>query len=241
MSVENLQRYVYWTPAKQTAHPNNREERLKTIIANIDRQQANVRAAIIEDARSYQQTQRESMTDAEQPTNEDAMDVDPTTVDDEADRPADELLYQNLNAPYVEGSGDPCMLPLAPDGSFFAVPPGLKQARAPQEIQLAKETIDHISLYDKTSRQAPFGRDYYMQALRRTQPYGAASASSGAERRPSMPPPLDRRSSIGSANIASPHSRRSSATPVEGAATRSPPRDPRLARAALHDPRVRSR
>jgi hypothetical protein len=240
MSVENLQRYVYWTPAKQVSHPSNREERLKTIIANIDRQQANVRAAIIEDARSYQQSQLR-LADPDHAPDQDAMDVDPIPVDDEADRQADDLLYQNLNAPYVEGSGDPCMLPLAPDGSFFAAPPGLKQARVPQEIQLAMETLDYISLYEKSSCQAPFGRDYYMQALRRTQPYGAASLSSGVERRPSMPPPLDRRSSISSANLASPHSRRSSATPVDGAAARSPPRDPRLARATLGDPRVRPR
>jgi hypothetical protein len=240
MSIEHLQRHVYWSPTKQTSHPNNREDRLNAIIANIDRQQSIVRAAIIEDARSYQKTYLRSSSDADPESSENAMDIDSSQFDDEADRKAEELLYQNLNAPYIEGSGDQSMLPFAPDGTFFAPPPGVIQAKSPQEFQLAKETLEYVYLYEKTSCKAQFGRDYYVQALRRTQPYGTRSTStgpSGIERRTSLP--SDRRPSIGSASLTSPQARRSSTTLFDGTATKSPSGDPRRVRASPADPRIR--
>lgn len=67
-------------------------------------------------------------------------------------------LIANLNASYVDGSGDPCL----PDDTIPTAETSPKQAPVPLEVQIAQEVIEQMEAYDKNAKQA---RDFYVKAL----------------------------------------------------------------------------
>ena len=77
--------------------------------------------------------------------------------------PLDHRLYlTNMRAPYVEGSGDPCLS----HGTIPDVDPAIKQAPVPADVQVAQDVARQMDAYDKHARMT---QDYYKKALKRHQ------------------------------------------------------------------------
>jgi len=68
----------------------------------------------------------------------------------------------SMNAPYTEGSGDPCLL----HGSIPTSGPSVKQAPVPVQVRVAQDGIEQMEAYDRHAKQT---KDYYVKALQRQQ------------------------------------------------------------------------
>ena len=205
-----------------------KEQRLETIIANLDKQHQTTRLKIIEAAKRKLQEHHAS----KQEDDPDKMDISPPAGSDGM-----EVFLSNLNTPYLDSMGDPCSTPSTAhlmEGMSVGVP----QKLPPIEIQLAKETLDQIALYDIHALPA---RKFYADALSRSR--GESSGNGGGAATVTDP----RRSSTGGGGAASDPRRLSSV----GGPTSAPPSragsgtfattsgrtDPRFA----NDPRLRGR
>ncbi|KAK5110327.1 hypothetical protein LTR85_001280 [Meristemomyces frigidus] len=141
--------------------PANKEERLKIIIANLEKHNETVRSSILEEARM----KLHSLHDEAAYSSE--MDVD------SIEHPDNTLLIANLNAPYVETSGDPC----AKAGSPLPPPdPYIRQVPVPPVLAMAQEAIQQLEAYDKHAKET---RDYYVTALERMRGARSETAMQG--------------------------------------------------------------
>ncbi|KAI5358009.1 hypothetical protein Slin15195_G063380 [Septoria linicola] len=139
-----------------------REERLKTIIANLDQHHQATRSNIIEAGKQNLAQALESQHAKNTTNSEDAdsdMDIDPPPPHTPPPDPAGmALMFANLNTPYHESMGDPVSTGRIPPD------PSIKQSTPPLEIQHAKETLDNLALYDGIALPA---RQFYSDALDR--------------------------------------------------------------------------
>lgn len=199
-----------------------KEQRLETIIANLDKQHQTTRLKIIEAAKKILQEHHAS-------DQEDKMDTCPPVTGSDGM----EVFLSNLNTPYLDSMGDPCSSPSTAH-LMEGMSVGIPQKTPPIEMQLAKETLDQIALYDTHALPA---RKFYADALSRSR--GESSGSSGGATDP-------RRSSTGGAASASDPRRSSTGGPTSAPPSRagsgtfaipSGRTDPRFA----NDPRLRGR
>ncbi|KAI7347492.1 hypothetical protein KC320_g7198 [Hortaea werneckii] len=129
--------------------PMNREDRLKTIIANLEKHEQDCRTSIVAEAFQKLQTARQEATDA------DTMAID-------SDPPVDHgRLPSNLRAPYQQGSGDPCMPHIDPKQLAEAA---AGQARADPQLAAVLEAFGHLREYETLARRA---KEPYIRALER--------------------------------------------------------------------------
>ncbi|KAF2207763.1 hypothetical protein CERZMDRAFT_102029 [Cercospora zeae-maydis SCOH1-5] len=156
----------------------SKEERLKTIISNIDKHQQGVRHRIVHEAKQRHQASLAAAETNPDPTSEDEdrMDISPDSPPPNQTPSSVKYISQlleSLQTPYHESQGDPVTTgPIKP-------PSNLRQKTPPPEIQAAKEALDKIELYDTHARPA---KKFYTDALMRLQS-GGASASGGSESR----------------------------------------------------------
>lgn len=152
---------------EDSPQPGNKEERLKVIIANLEKHHQDVRyvetkpralacEALITTTRSriLGEARRKLDTLRQDGASSTEMDID------EVSAPDHKQLIANLNAPYIEGSGDPSV----PPGSVLQPDPNVKQAPVPPEVLLAQEVTQQLEAYDKHAKQT---REYYVKALER--------------------------------------------------------------------------
>ncbi|TKA81742.1 hypothetical protein B0A55_01126 [Friedmanniomyces simplex] len=90
----------------------------------------------------------------------------------------------SMNAPYTEGSGDPCLL----HSSIPTAGPSVRQATVPVQVRAAQDAIEQMDAYDRHAKQT---KDYYVKALQRQQasrsdaePVQPGSAQLDPRRRP---------------------------------------------------------
>lgn len=69
-------------------------------------------------------------------------------------------LIANLNAPYVQGSGDPCATP----GALLQPDPNVRQLPISPVLAIAHEAMLQLEAYDQHSEET---RQYYVTALER--------------------------------------------------------------------------
>ena len=78
----DLHRFLYQPIRKDYTHaPSSKEERLKTIIANIDRRHAAIHAAIIQDAKQQLEQEKQSQSRPEVANARTATETDPSAMD----------------------------------------------------------------------------------------------------------------------------------------------------------------
>lgn len=158
----------------------NKEDRLRTIISNLDQQQEAVRLSIIGGF-------KERLAKATKP-DPDAMDID--SSHGRPGQPANdgmESLFTSLNCPYHDSMGD---VSVKGDALLPQPPPAMRQATPPLEIQYAKEATESIKFYDRTVAKP--ARQHYVDALQRLQrrtSTGDSYAIKGAAEARSRDPP----------------------------------------------------
>ncbi|RMZ10648.1 hypothetical protein D0860_03727 [Hortaea werneckii] len=127
----------------------SREERLKTIIANLDKHEQDVRNSIVAEAFQKLQTARQAATDA-------------NTTAIHSDQPVDHgQVPFNLRAPYQQGSGDPCMPHIDPKQLAEVA---AEQARTDPQLAAVLEAFGQLREYETLARRA---KEPYMKALER--------------------------------------------------------------------------
>ncbi|KAI6796977.1 hypothetical protein D0861_02779 [Hortaea werneckii] len=134
--------------------PITREDRLKTILANLEKHEQDVkqhRKSIVAEALQKLETARQK-----------AADTDTTTVDHDP-QPLDHgRLPSNLRAPYRQGSGDPCMPPIDP--RRLAAAEAAEQARADPQLAAVIEAVARLREYETLAGRA---KEPYIKALER--------------------------------------------------------------------------
>ncbi|KAM3423847.1 hypothetical protein BST61_g1245 [Cercospora zeina] len=151
----------------------SKEERLKTIISNLDKHQQGVRLSILDGAKEKHQASIANASTNDDSTSEDGelMDIYPYSPPQNhrsSNEKSISQLLESLETPYRESQGDPVStgpINLSPD---------LRQKTPPSEIQAAKEALDKIAVYDTHARPA---KKFYTDALARMQGGGGRSAS----------------------------------------------------------------
>ncbi|KAI6829402.1 hypothetical protein KC340_g12470 [Hortaea werneckii] len=127
----------------------SREDRLKTIIANLEKHERDVKASIAAEGLQKLRNARKEATHA------DAMEI-------ESNQPMDYgRLPSNLRAPYRQGSGDPCMPPIDPNHLANAA---AEQARGDPQLAAVLEAFGQLREYDTLSSKA---KEPYIKALER--------------------------------------------------------------------------
>ncbi|KAI7364179.1 hypothetical protein KC354_g5914 [Hortaea werneckii] len=127
----------------------SREDRLKSIIANLEKHERDVKASIAAEGLQKLQNARKEATHA------DAMEI-------ESNQPMDHgRLPSNLRAPYRQGSGDPCMPPIDPNHLANAA---AEQARGDPQLAAVLEAFTRLREYETLSCKA---REPYIKALER--------------------------------------------------------------------------
>ncbi|RMZ15448.1 hypothetical protein D0862_01671 [Hortaea werneckii] len=126
----------------------SREDRLKTIIANLEKHERDVKASIVAEGLQKLQNARKEATHV------DAMEV-------ESDQPVDHgRVPFNLRAPYQQGSGDPCMAQIDPNQLADIA----EQAGGDPQLAAVLEAFRRLREYDTLSRKA---KEPYIKALER--------------------------------------------------------------------------
>ncbi|TKA67937.1 hypothetical protein B0A55_06569 [Friedmanniomyces simplex] len=130
--------------------PTDREDRLRTIIANLEKHDQDVRSSVLAEARQRLESLR--------------PDEDTDMNDGNGSPPCSDhrQFVASLNAPYTEGSGDPCLL----HGSIPTAGPSVRQATVPVQVRAAQDAIQQMDAYDRHAKQT---KDYYVKALQRQQ------------------------------------------------------------------------
>ncbi|KAK0322661.1 hypothetical protein LTR54_002877 [Friedmanniomyces endolithicus] len=132
--------------------PTNREDRLRTIIANLEKHDQDVRYSMLVEAR-----QRLKSLSADEDTEmNDGVDAQSSSSSDHRQ------FIASMNASYTEGSGDPCLL----HGSIPTSGPSVRQAPVPVQVRVAQDAIEQMEAYDRHVKQT---KDYYVKALQRQQ------------------------------------------------------------------------
>ncbi|KAK1072022.1 hypothetical protein LTR74_002852 [Friedmanniomyces endolithicus] len=132
--------------------PTNREDRLRTIIANLEKHDQDVRYSMLAEARQ----RLESLRADEDTEMNDGMDTQSSSSSDHRQ------FVASMNAPYTEGSGDPCLL----HGSIPTSGPSVRQAPVPVQVRVAQDAIEQMEAYDRHAKQT---KDSYVRALQRQQ------------------------------------------------------------------------
>ncbi|KAI6914159.1 hypothetical protein D0869_02925 [Hortaea werneckii] len=127
----------------------SREDRLKSIIANLEKHERDVKASIAAEALQKLQTARREAANADTT----AIDGDPQV--DYGRIPS------NLRAPYRQGSGDPCMPPIDPNHLANAA---AEQATGDPQLAAVLEAFGQLRKYDTLSSKA---KEPYIKALER--------------------------------------------------------------------------
>ncbi|KAI7201597.1 hypothetical protein D0869_04284 [Hortaea werneckii] len=128
--------------------PMSREDRLKIIIANLEKHERGVKADIASEGLQKLQNARKEATHA------DAMEI-------ESNQPVDHgRVPSNLRAPYQQGSGDPCMPPIDPNHLADIA----EHARADPQLAAVLEAFGQLREYDTHSSKA---KEPYIKALER--------------------------------------------------------------------------
>ncbi|KAI6837791.1 hypothetical protein KC367_g8092 [Hortaea werneckii] len=131
--------------------PITREDRLKTILANLEKHEQDVKKSIVAGALQKLQTARQKATD-----------TDTTTIDHDQ-QPLDHgRLPSNLRAPYRQGSGDPCMPYIDP--RRLAEADAAEQARADPQLAAVLEAVAQLREYETCAGRA---KEPYIKALER--------------------------------------------------------------------------
>ncbi|EMC96222.1 hypothetical protein BAUCODRAFT_24043 [Baudoinia panamericana UAMH 10762] len=133
--------------------PANREERLKVIITNLEKQQQSARASLLKEARNELEAMRSGGSDA-----------DETDENSEPAPPDYSSFITNLNTPFADGASDPCLPTVT---NVPASNQRVKQALAPLEVDVALRVTQQMDEYDRHAAQA---REYYVKALERVRP-----------------------------------------------------------------------
>ncbi|KAI7272075.1 hypothetical protein KC345_g7135 [Hortaea werneckii] len=129
--------------------PISREDRLKIIIANLEKHEQDVKTSIVAEAFQKLQTARQEATDAD-------------TTPIVSDQPVHHgQLPSNLRTPYQQGSGDPCMPHIDPKQLADAA---AEQARADPQLAAVMEAFGHLREYETLARRA---KEPYVKALER--------------------------------------------------------------------------
>ncbi|KAL9534363.1 hypothetical protein SMMN14_02370 [Sphaerulina musiva] len=183
---------------KDIPRPADKEQRIKTIIANLDKHHQTARLSIIEAAKLRLEEEHQALEQNQQVDDEDNMDLSPIMS------PPDgiELFLSNLHAPYHESMGDPCYYNnknnSAPSGVSPHMTPaekerepeqeekmsqGVPQNIPPVEIRLARETLAQIARYDAHALPA---RKFYTDALSRSMGGGGVGGVGGGRRESTM-------------------------------------------------------
>lgn len=165
---------------KDIPRPADKEQRIKTIIANLDKHHQTARLSIIEAAKLRLEEEHQALEQNKEVNDEDNMDLSPIMS------PPDgmELFLSNLHAPYHESMGDPCYYNNKNNSAASGVSPhrtpaekerepeqeekmskGVPQNIPPVEIRLARETLAQIARYDAHALPA---RKFYTDALSRS-------------------------------------------------------------------------
>lgn len=182
---------------KDIPRPADKEQRIKTIIANLDKHHQTARLSIIEAAKLRLEEEHQALEQNKQVDDEDNMDLSPISPPDGI-----ELFLSNLHAPYHESMGDPCYYNNknnpAPSGVGPHVTPaekereqeqeekmsqGVPQKIPPVEIRLARETLAQIARYDAHALPA---RKFYTDALSRSMGGGGVGGVGGGRRESTM-------------------------------------------------------
>lgn len=182
---------------KDIPRPADKEQRIKTIIANLDKHHQTARLSIIEAAKLRLEEEHQALEQNKQVDDEDNMDLSPIMS------PPDgiELFLSNLHAPYHESMGDPCYYNNknpAPSGvsphrtsaekereqeQEEKMSQGVPQKIPPVEIRLARETLAQIARYDAHALPA---RKFYTDALSRSMGGGGVGGVGGGRRESTM-------------------------------------------------------
>jgi hypothetical protein len=169
---------------KDLPKPSTKDDRLKTIVSNFDKQTRAVRLSIIETAK---QKQDQALALAEDdPDDRHARGISPA----DSAQPVDwgkKPFVASLNAPWHESLGDPCIP--AEGAGPPSLPPGVRKMTPPPAVQLVKDAFDLIEMYD---RQAKPVRKEYVDELGRCDGRRSSGAGSGTkpgvvEARPGAP------------------------------------------------------
>ncbi|KAK5688247.1 hypothetical protein LTS10_000225 [Elasticomyces elasticus] len=132
--------------------PKDREERVKIIISNLEQHNQDVRASMLAEARENLTAMR-----ADEDTNmDDHSDVHTPAAADHS------RFVASMNAPYTDGSRDPCLL----HGAIPDADESITQAPVPTEVRVAQDLLRRVDEYDRHAKQT---RDYYGTALGRYQ------------------------------------------------------------------------
>ncbi|KAI7215041.1 hypothetical protein KC333_g5685 [Hortaea werneckii] len=126
----------------------SREDRLKTIIANLEKHERDVKACIVAEGLQKLQNARKEATHA------DAMEIESNQSVDHG------RVSFNLRAPYKQGSGDPCMPPIDPSHLADTA----EQARGDPQLAAVSEAFRRLREYDTLSSKA---KEPYIKALER--------------------------------------------------------------------------
>jgi len=135
--------------------PANKEERLRVIIANLEKHHQDVsydRASywwVIRKDRPDFYVRSSMLAEARQKL-EAARSATPSGIDIDGEEHTDQTQFiVSMSAPYVEGPGDPC----TPPGSTVQPANNVRQAMVAIEISIAQEVIEKIEAYDKHAKQ----------------------------------------------------------------------------------------
>ncbi|GIZ37079.1 hypothetical protein CKM354_000054200 [Cercospora kikuchii] len=152
----------------------SKEDRLKTIISNLEKHQQAVRLSTLNEAKKKYQASHAAPHDNQgfSSDDEDHMDISPGSPapeQTETDKSATSQLLDTLRTPYRESQGDPVSTgPIRP-------PPNVRQKTQLPEIQAAEEALNTIATYDS---RALASKRFYIDALRRVQGGGASGSES---------------------------------------------------------------
>ncbi|KAF2162057.1 hypothetical protein M409DRAFT_58513 [Zasmidium cellare ATCC 36951] len=199
-SKKSLQPYISLPlpkSLKDASKPQTKEERLRTILSNLEAHHNTVRNRLIAQAKAKhmaleeQREQEDLQPSTKSPTQE------PQHPSIPSNQQSLDHLYQTLSTPYTPGTGD---LSTSTTNPLPQPSPSLRQATPPPEIAIAKETLDQIELYEQHARPT---REYYERALRRLREGRRESVGGAGGERPGGPV---RTASAGSgrSNVASP-------------------------------------
>lgn len=149
--------------------PPSNEKRLELIISNLEKHHNSVKTSIVQAAKAKR---KRDLTRVEHRIK--ATDIDPTPARTFPAQDAAMIhMLASLNTPYRESMGDPY---LRPDIGIPPPPPGTRPATPPPHMQLAKEALDQIKLYDKhTGRTKKFYKSALDRERRRTSTGGSGS------------------------------------------------------------------
>ncbi|GAB1736730.1 hypothetical protein NU219Hw_g8345t1 [Hortaea werneckii] len=126
----------------------SREDRLQTIIANLEKHERDVKASIVAEGLQKLQNARKEATHAD-------------TMEIERDQPVDHgRVPSNLRAPYQQGSGDPCMTQIDPNQLADIA----EQAGGDPQLAAVLEAFRRLREYDTLSSKA---KEPYIKALER--------------------------------------------------------------------------